>query len=142
MDYSRYPDNWSEISLRIRERENWRCKWCGLPNGAIGYRDLAGNFHQLLGPDELVSQMADLKAEQARDQGFKVIKIMLTVAHLGVSYPDGRPGDQRDKMDCRDENLAALCQQCHLRYDLQEHRQNAIQTRLKKLVAAGQQTLF
>ena len=30
---SRYPENWKQISLRIREREGWRCKWCGAVNG-------------------------------------------------------------------------------------------------------------
>jgi hypothetical protein len=28
MDYNRYPDNWQEISLRIRRRDGWQCKWC------------------------------------------------------------------------------------------------------------------
>ena len=26
MDYTRYPDNWPEISLRIRRRDGWQCK--------------------------------------------------------------------------------------------------------------------
>jgi hypothetical protein len=34
---------------------------------------------------------------------------VLTVAHLN-----------HDPWDCRDENLAALCQTCHLRYDAPE----------------------
>lgn len=29
----RYPENWKNISLAIRNRENWRCKWCGAENG-------------------------------------------------------------------------------------------------------------
>ena len=33
--------------------------------------------------------------------------------------------------DCRDENLKAMCQRCHLRYDLEHHQQNAYQTRRK-----------
>ena len=33
MDRARYPDDWESISLRIRERENWRCKWCNAENG-------------------------------------------------------------------------------------------------------------
>lgn len=50
--------------------------------------------------------------------------VVLTVAHLGVDYLDGRKGDKHDKHDVREENLAALCQRCHLRYDIQEHVQN------------------
>jgi len=28
-----YPPNWREISLRIRERDGGRCKFCGAENG-------------------------------------------------------------------------------------------------------------
>lgn len=48
-------------------------------------------------------------------------KVVLTVAHLGTPWPDGRPGDKHDKRDVRAENLAALCQRCHLNYDRREH---------------------
>lgn len=48
-------------------------------------------------------------------------RVVLTVAHLGVEWADGRPGDTRDKHDVRRENLRALCQRCHLRYDRNEH---------------------
>jgi hypothetical protein len=33
MDYSRYPPDWREISLRVRIEANWRCEWCGAVNG-------------------------------------------------------------------------------------------------------------
>jgi hypothetical protein len=46
--------------------------------------------------------------------------VVLTVAHLNHT-PE----------DCRDENLKAMCQRCHLRYDLKHHQQNAYQTRRK-----------
>ena len=39
-------------------------------------------------------------------------KVILTVAHLNHI-----PGD------CRDENLKALCQRCHLRYDRERHKE-------------------
>jgi hypothetical protein len=55
-------------------------------------------------------------------------KVILTVAHLGTPYPDGRPGNKHDKLDVRDENLAALCQRCHLNYDRDEHRLNTSHT--------------
>ena len=73
-------------------------------------------------------------------------KVVLTVAHLGTSYADGKPGDKRDKHDIRRENLAALCQACHLRYDLNEHIQHARETRQRKkrerIAASGQLPLF
>jgi len=62
----------------------------------------------------------------------------LTVAHLGAPRPDGTPGDKHDKTDVRDENLAALCQRCHLNFDRDEHKQNAARTRRKKIIASGQ----
>jgi len=49
-------------------------------------------------------------------------RVVLTVAHLGIPKPDGTPGDKHDKMDCRPENLAALCQRCHLNLDRADHQ--------------------
>lgn len=46
---------------------------------------------------------------------------MLTVAHLN-----------HDPQDCRPENLKAMCQRCHLRYDVALHRRNASATRYRK----------
>lgn len=65
-------------------------------------------------------------------------KVVLTVAHLGTSYPDGTPGDKHDKTDVRPENLAALCQRCHLNYDRDEHMANAAATRRRRREQAGQ----
>jgi hypothetical protein len=45
-------------------------------------------------------------------------QVVLTVAHLN-HYPP----------DCRDENLLAMCQTCHLRYDQVLHARNAHETR-------------
>lgn len=73
-------------------------------------------------------------------------RVVLTVAHLGVPYPDGTPGNKHDKMDVRDENLAALCQRCHLRYDLDEHihnRKKTLKARKQRAIeASGQQPLW
>lgn len=110
MDLSRYPSNWRQISLRIRERDGWRCKFCGAENGKP---------HPITGS-----------------------KVVLTVAHLGVAKPNGEPGDPHDKMDVRDENLAALCQPCHLRYDMPEHIANRRRNRLKRQEEAGQARLI
>ncbi len=61
--------------------------------------------------------------------------VVLTVAHLN-----------HDPSDCRDENLAALCQACHIGYDADEHARHARETRTRKRLAQaearGQQTLF
>lgn len=62
-------------------------------------------------------------------------KVVLTVAHLGTPHADGRPGNKHDKADCRPENLAALCQRCHLNYDRPDHMAKAAATRARKKAA-------
>lgn len=117
LDRERYPADWDAISLARREQAGWRCEWCRVAQGA--WR-----------------------------QGVKgtAYRVVLTVAHLGTPHADGRPGDVQDKMDVRPENLAALCQACHLRYDIDEHCQHAKETRARRrrdaAQAAGQLPLF
>ena len=60
------------------------------------------------------------EAKQGHPHPVTGSRVVLTVAHLGVNKPDGTPGNKNDKMDCREENLAALCQRCHLNYDRNE----------------------
>lgn len=134
MDRSRYPADWEAISQRIRARADNCCEWCGVPNGMWGYRDKRGRFVELAGIRELATEVAPY--------GAHVFRIMLTVAHLGVPHPDGRPGNVHDKMDCRDENLAALCQKCHLSHDVDEHKFNAAWTRRRRRIEAGQLELL
>lgn len=62
-------------------------------------------------------------------------RVVLTIAHLN-----------HDITDNRDENLAALCNRCHLTYDARHHAENAKATRARKkaasVAAAGQSALF
>ncbi len=82
IDYSEYPDDWHEISRRIRfDRAGNRCEFC--------------------------------KAENGKPNPETGSKVVLTVAHLN-----------HIKADVRDENLAALCQKCHLDYDRDRHIAN------------------
>lgn len=110
VDWSRYPADWKDISLRVRKEAGWRCEWCGAQNGAP---------HPVTGS-----------------------RVVLTVAHLGAPHADGRPGDKREKTDVRRENLAALCQRCHLNYDRDEHAAGAAGTRRRKRERAGQLPLL
>lgn len=143
VDMSRYPENWREIVAQVRARAGNRCEWCGSVNRTWGWRDDAGYFHEV-------------PQQPLRDAGFtrppfrvatphgklKIIEIILTTAHLGTAHPDGTPGDKHDKMDCRLENLAYLCQRCHLNFDRDEHKANAAQTRRAKVLKAGQMELI
>lgn len=134
MYYSKYPKNWKEISLQIREdRAEDRCEWCGVRNGAVGARDLTGKFHTRQEIGWLnVDDFNLLFGKDAYAHSMKYITIVLTVAHLGIPYPDGRPGNKHDKSDCRAENLAALCQRCHLNFDRSDHLARARATRERK----------
>jgi hypothetical protein len=69
-------------------------------------------------------------------------RVVLTVAHLGVPLPDGRPGAKHNTFDVRDENLAALCQACHLNYDREDHVRHASETRRRRRIAQGQLELL
>ncbi len=61
--------------------------------------------------------------------------VVLTVMHLNHT-----------PADCRDENLKAACQACHIGYDAAHHAENARVTRTRKRLAAaeaaGQSPLF
>ncbi len=87
----RYPDDWSEISDRIRfARAGGRCECigeCGLHRG------------------RRCTELHGKPAIYARG------KVVLTTAHL-----DHVP----ENVD--DDNLRAMCQRCHLRYDRHHHK--------------------
>ena len=102
---SRYPKDWRAISQRIRfERANAQCE-C---EGECG-------LHRTTPGPRRCQEMHGSPARWAKG------KVILTVAHLN-----------HDPADCRDENLKAMCQRCHLRYDQQLHQANAAETRRKK----------
>lgn len=132
MDYTRYPPNWKAISLRIRERDGNCCKWCGVANGAVGARDVDGDWHD---EADIGCMNSDCGISLFGEEYPKIIKIVLTVAHLN-----------HDTTDNSDDNLAALCQLHHLRHDAQYHASNAKITRIKKKQAAakeaGQEAMF
>ena len=122
-DYSKYPKEWEAIRSIIIDRERNKCKTCGVENYDIGYRDKKEVWHKID-----CSMQGDADAEDAKRNGFKIIKIVLTVAHLN-----------HDITDNSHENLAALCQLHHLRHDIQHHKANSRETNRKK---KGLQNLF
>lgn len=139
MDRSRYPDDWDEISARIRfERAKNHCEWCGVENRATILRSADdGSRYLVLGEDGIhytadgePLRMSEIPDEFLRQERYT--KVVLTVAHLGVDHPDGTPGDKHDVRNVRDENLAALCQRCHLLEDMDDHIANRKQTMLRR----------
>lgn len=67
-------------------------------------------------------------AENYRPHPITGSKVVLTVAHVG----------NQDPMDCREENLAMLCQRCHNGLDAPMRARHAAETRRRQVIAAGQ----
>jgi len=116
VDMTRYPKNWKSISQQIRfERARGVCECtgeCGTHEGRC--TAVHGSAHP--------------KTNST---------VILTVAHLGHGT-----GDKHNKMDVRPENLKAMCQRCHLIFDLDDHIHNArvtrTQAKLRAMIDAGQ----
>jgi hypothetical protein len=109
-----YPPDWPELSYRIRfGRAKGRCECVG----ECGLHNRTGGSRRCI----------ELHGEAAK---WAKGRVVLTVAHLN-----------HNPADCRDENLKAMCNRCHLRLDTKLHVRNAATTRQKKQEAAGQQRL-
>ena len=97
IDYSRYHPQWKDlIRPDILKRDEFRCAFCGVEHKVKGYRQRDGTF----------VKCDENRLEWAAVNGFKVIRIILTVAHL-----------DHDIKNNNYDNLKALCQRCHLNYD-------------------------
>jgi hypothetical protein len=104
IDYSKYPKNWKAISLRIRKRSGGQCECTGE----------CGLHRTNPGPRRCEERNGE-PAKWAKG------KVVLTVAHL-----------DNDASRNDDDNLKAMCQRCHLRYDAKLHAKNAAKTREAK----------
>lgn len=112
-----YPANWKEISHQIRfVRAGGRCEHCNAPHNGIRLRT-----------GEVLDRTA---AIALLDVGLQLVgaRVILTTAHLNHDPTDNRP-----------ENLAALCQKCHLAHDLLHHLASRRSNREKR---TGQGRLF
>lgn len=107
----KYPDDWADISLRIRnERANGRCECegeCGIDHKA----EIIS-----LGYDHVTDDPGRCHAENHESHRVTGSIVVLTVAHL-----DHEPSH------CDDDNLKAFCQRCHLTYDAPMKRQRRLE---------------
>lgn len=103
IDYSKYPSDWKERRERILKRANNKCEFCGVENYEYGHRDAEGKFHSYTA----------MECEAADLDGEKVIQIVLTIAHLD---------HDEENHNVKDDRLKALCQRCHLVYDIPEKK--------------------
>lgn len=101
MDRKRYPTNWEEIALKIKNEANWKCEECGRECRKSG--ESLSDFIDRIVPKVHCAKSYDLLDEIST----KPTRFVLTVAHLN-HVPE----------DCSRSNLKALCSVCHCRYDL------------------------
>jgi hypothetical protein len=125
-DPARYPPDWPAISARIKERDGFRCAFCGAPDRGVGYFDDSGAFVEVAPAGD-----ADIRRAIVEERSRKVITIVLSCVHVHDKNP----------MSCEDSNLAACCQRCHLRLDQGDHLVAASRTRAAK-AGAGTLALF
>jgi hypothetical protein len=94
---SRYPEHWAEIRQAILKRAENRCECYG----ECGCIDL-----------KVIRSRRCLEIDRTEAKSFRGI-VILTIAHL-----DHKPEN------CTPENLRAMCQACHLRYDKEHHSES------------------
>lgn len=132
INYKNYPPNWkTEIRPAILDRAGNACEMCGAKNYDYGYRGKDGKWFGIETIDEILNDHGiDLfdtggPLDHCFDKKMnptKPTKIVLTIAHW----------DNPDPMDCRGENLKAVCQYCHLTHDSPQHQANARLTKERK----------
>ena len=110
-----YPNNWGLLSRYVRSiRAQWRCECMGE----------CGLHRTHPGPRRCVEED---RVPAVYAQGM----VVLTVAHLC-----------HDPACSNLDHLRAMCNRCHLRYDVEHHKKNAARSRLAQKEAAGQLTLW
>ena len=93
----KYPDNWlTEIRPTILTRDKFKCKHCGVKDRS----------HYVLRPSGEPFYIETEDIQLSKKSGLKVKRVVLTIAHL-----------DQDTYNNDYNNLAALCQRCHLAHD-------------------------
>ena len=105
-ELARYPADWKQISLSIKERAGWRCECEG---------ECAGLGHQAWSLNNRQARCPNLHGQASEFTGAKVV---LTTAHLD-HVPE----------HCQPENLKSYCNACHLNYDRAQHAKTRANTR-------------
>lgn len=133
-----YPENWREISESVKESQGHRCAFCGIPDKMIVFRgwyhtesnerievyqDSFGNIYNAANSDFLEQDYFAEISPKSGNPLQKAIKIVLTTAHLDHDPTNNAP-----------ENLKALCQRCHNRYDAKHRAETRKKTKNNKQI--------
>lgn len=110
-----YPPDWPFISLTVRKEAGWKCEWCAAPGGKVIQRFPGGAWAEVVQIQAHITAAIEYteKMTWARLRYHRLTKVVLSTAHL----------DRNSKNNDR-ENLASLCQKCHLNHDILQHMQN------------------
>lgn len=137
-DPKQYPANWKAIRAHILERAQGKCETCGLADRCLIIRSSKDGAKYLVLRDDDIFYHGDEPvrlSEIADEFSGDLVRVVLTVAHL-----------DHDRSHNTDDNLKALCQRCHLQWDMPIHIEHAKETRYQKelarLRALGQHSLF
>jgi hypothetical protein len=109
MDFSRYPENWLQFTLNIRDSKDWSCENCGKQCRKTG--ELLSDFILRIWGNKQ-GQLVGNDWKEAVDFPKR---FSLTSAHLDQNPSNNHPA-----------NLKALCTVCHLQYDHPHFKSNAI----------------
>jgi hypothetical protein len=121
INYKNYPKNWkSEIRPAILERANNKCEFCGVENHIAIFRGILNGIEvyqndkaDIFNAENSEYLDNDYYAPIEAPETRKAIKVVLTIAHLDHDTTNNDP-----------ENLKALCQRCHNRYDMKQRVHN------------------
>jgi hypothetical protein len=112
-DYKKYPPNWKELRAQVLKRAQNRCEKCGVENYSV-LKKGSGRKPCPTDWDMIYSRIRHSHSnmtESLKYHGFK--KIILTIAHLD---------HDEENHEVKIGRLKALCQRCHLRYDVEEKK--------------------
>jgi hypothetical protein len=131
-----YPKEWKRISREVRERSGGRCECageCGRKHAERCYAENGGHGARHRVTDRWRSTVDISGCEQfgEKDEDYpQGSRVVLTVAHLwkGPCAPCAERGEKCGEPS----HLKAMCQACHLHYDLPHHMKNAAATRRRK----------
>jgi hypothetical protein len=132
------PAEWAALRASILERATWCCECAGecgrahaggaciVPNRLLVARYVR-NERETWHEHEHSSNCLAAPCADDEPPGSKVVRVVLTIAHLDHDPTNNAPA-----------NLRAFCQRCHLRHDAAEHARTRAATKAAK---AGQLTI-